>query len=216
MHKTLNEIWIERKKPLKILDLGAGPGRYWQEGILKNFLIYSNSTVELLDANTEFDSQTYGAESGVIRRYGVIPEALNFLAENAYDYVIAIDLIEHLPKEKGYLMLYEMDRISNYAQTIVTPNGFAWQPPSLNNPYNSHVSGWKPKELRKLGFRKIRGHIGSKINFGPYGLPKRPTKNWFFLEMLAIDAIVTYPFASTSFSFIATKYEKRPRIVNHI
>ncbi len=55
---------------------------------------------------------------------------------------------------------------------IYTPNGFLWQPPSTNNAFNAHISGWSIKDLRKFGFTDFRGHVGAKFFWGPYALPK--------------------------------------------
>lgn len=201
---------------LKILDLGAGPAKYWLESPLKEFLIETGSRLTLLDAAPEFNEPLSEYGNNVIRVQGLVPESLIQLEQDSFDLVIAIDLIEHLTKSQGYLMLYEIDRIGKFGQIIMTPNGFAWQPPSLNNPYNAHISGWTPKELRKLGFNRTRGQIGSFLNFGPYGLPKTNSKKWYMLEILAIDSIISFIIPRISFSFIISKRKKNPRINTHI
>jgi hypothetical protein len=75
---------------------------------------------------------------------------------------VAFDLIEHLSREDGYKLLYEVDRISAFASLIFTPNGFVWQPPTEKNSFDAHLSGWTPSEFRRMGWSKLKGHGGSK------------------------------------------------------
>jgi len=213
--EQLTEFQKEAKSPLRILDLGAGPAGYWRSGKLANFLEQSGSELVLLDASSEFNSMALSDGARIKRVNGIVPDSLYELDENCFDVVIAIDLLEHLTKSDGYLMLYEIDRIGKLGQIIMMPNGFSWQPPASNNFYNAHLSAWKPLELKKIGFGRIRGQIGSKLSYGPYGLPKRDTQKWVVKEIQALDTIVFYLFPSLSFSFISTKRQKNPRIHNH-
>ncbi|MCX6448543.1 MAG: hypothetical protein NTV18_05345, partial [Actinobacteria bacterium] len=41
--KELSRLQKDLSRPLRILDLGAGPGRYWKENELANFLISTKS-----------------------------------------------------------------------------------------------------------------------------------------------------------------------------
>ena len=54
--KDLTELHKEVSRPLKILDLGAGPARYWKGEKIAKFLISTNSKLTLCDASTGFDS----------------------------------------------------------------------------------------------------------------------------------------------------------------
>jgi hypothetical protein len=213
----LEDIYASKNaEGLKILDLGAGPAKYWLQSPLREFLIETGSRLTLLDAAPEFSETLSEHGNAITRVQGIVPESLLSYEEDSFDLVIAIDLIEHLSKSQGYLMLYEIDRIGKFGQIIMTPNGFTWQPPSLNNPYNAHISGWTPKELRKIGFKSSRGQIGSFLNFGPYGLPKTNSKKWYMLEILALDSIISFVFPRISSSFISIKRKKNPRIYTHV
>jgi hypothetical protein len=85
---------------------------------------------------------------------------------------------------------------------LVTPKGFVWQPGSLNNPFNAHVSGWNVSELRAHGYSKFTGISGYKYQIGPYAIEKEDVKFRRFTNYF-------YPifqiFPKMSFSLLAIK-----------
>jgi hypothetical protein len=87
-----------------------------------------------------------------------------------------------------------------------------WQPPSVNNPFNAHISGWTPSEFRKLGFNKLQGHSGLKVLRGAYAQPKKWIKSWVLLEIDALATISVWKIPRLAFSFTAVKSTKNPRI----
>jgi hypothetical protein len=129
----------------------------------------------------------------VNRKLGIVPADLNIIPTDSFDFVLAIDLIEHLTKDQGYLLLYEIDRISKGSSGLLTPNGFAWQPPSENNSYNAHISGWSHKEFNQLGWKINRGQIGFRKLYGPYAIQKYKGKSHLILEIILL--FFPYPFA---------------------
>jgi len=195
---------------LSILDLGAGSANYW-EAVLKEFP-NMKFQLDLMDAAV-IESSTSSLSNVVQSRIqGTIPMDLTSIPDDAYDLVVAFDLVEHLPKDTGYLLLYEIDRISSATSVIFTPNGFVWQPPSANNVFNAHLSGWEPRELRNLGWEKIRGHTGFQGLHGPYGLYKGWVKSWFFLGLGALLQILVWKVPRYAFAFSAIKRKKNVRI----
>ncbi len=93
----------------------------------------------------------------------------------SFDIVVALDVIEHLAKDDGFMLLRHMEQLARQKVIIFTPTGFLHQPPSEDNPYQEHLSGWTPREMRREGFSVI-GVSGWKplrkeyaaIAFGPY------------------------------------------------
>lgn len=195
---------------LRILDLGAGSASYW-ESVLQQF---PNLTfqLDLMDAAVIESSSSTLSNVVQSRIQGIIPMDLTSIPDNAYELVVAFDLIEHLPKDLGYRLLYEVDRISSAASVIFTPNGFVWQPPSSNNVFNAHLSGWEPRELRNLGWGKIRGHTGFQGLHGPYGIHKDWVRSWPMLELGALLQIMVWHVPKYAFAFSATKRRKNVRI----
>lgn len=62
-------------------------------------------------------------------------------AEGAVDAVAALDVIEHLDKEDGLLLLRRMEAMARKRVVILTPNGFVPQAADAN-PWQEHKSGW--------------------------------------------------------------------------
>ncbi len=154
-------------RKLSVLDLGGGSGLIWKDlqKLLGDNLLLK---VTLLDATVE---KLISDHENWERLSGVLPGALSQFEESSYDIVTAFEVIEHLPIDQGYRLLYGMERVAKYAFGVSTPNGFMYQPPSPNNDFNAHVSGWDPQSLRQFGFTRIYGHGRVKIpltnvNFG--------------------------------------------------
>jgi hypothetical protein len=196
---------------LSVLDLGAGSASYWN-AVLSEFpnIVFK---LDLMDAVSIKSTGTSLKNVHLSRIQGEIPIDLASIPDNTYNLVVAFDLIEHLPKDKGFILLYEVDRISAQTSVIFTPNGFVWQPPSVNNPFNAHISGWTPRELKKLGWKRIRGHTGFRGFQGPYGLSKNWVKGGILLELSSLLKILTWKFSVFAFAFTATKRSKNARVL---
>ena len=88
--------------------------------------------------------------------------------DNSFDIVLAIEVLEHLAKENGELMLLEMERIARKQVIITTPLGKANQPLNLTyDPLQIHQHIWTPSELRGLGYQ-VRG-MGLRLVSGGGG-----------------------------------------------
>ncbi len=205
-------------RQLRVLDCGSGSGKMWTTGKLGEF-IKENSrfvSVSLLDAvpsvARELDPAIF---TSVI---GVLPQALSAIQDNSFDVVLAFDVLEHLEKSQGYLLLYEMDRVGRDSQIVFTPTGMLWQPPSRNNPHNAHISGWYPKELRSLGWRHQTGLMGFKWLMAPYGAQKFTSSSkigTLLLEIvMKLSQVLARPLPVCAHSFFATKYDKASRVLN--
>ena len=97
------------------------------------------------------------------------------IERKSYDAVVALDLIEHLPKNAGFKLLENLESIARKKVIIFTPNGFLKQTPFDNNPWQEHQSGWSVDDFEKQGYR-VEGHGGwkplrgerSKLRFRPH------------------------------------------------
>jgi SAM-dependent methyltransferase len=108
-------------------------------------------------------------------------DAKNFndkLAGSKFDCTIALDLIEHLPKEDGLALIKNMEACSLKKIIIYTPNGFLAQPSLEPGDFQEHVSGWSVDEMRALGF-EVYGAIGPRFLRGTFHQLKiRPIIFW--------------------------------------
>jgi hypothetical protein len=200
---------ISNKQQIKILDLGAGPAQYYEKLFLESAPVLIK--VDLMDA-FPFEGKPDTAPNVSIERVkGVVPGDLSDIQTNSYDLVVAFDLIEHLSRDEGYRLLYEIDRIAQHASLIFTPNGFVWQPPTPNNSFDAHLSGWTPAEFRSLGWKKIKGHVGAKAFRGPYALPSVNLRNRIIRNIDFIANVYSQIAYKHAFAFTAVKFDKNPR-----
>ena len=163
-----------RDAPLRILDVGAGSGEIWkrvEEELSNHFGATVELNLTLLDANP-VDETTWSFGGNEVKRIrGTVPDDLGRFRTEEFDFIVALDLIEHLTKSDGYKLLYHLNRLAE-CSLVQTPNGFLWQPPFATNPFQAHISGWKPNELRALGWRRQFGLGGFKLLVGIGGRPR--------------------------------------------
>lgn len=80
---------------------------------------------------------------------------------HSFDAIILIDVIEHLEKEQGNILLKKMEKWAKKKVIINTPNGFLPAQDSTNH-YQTHLSGWDIDEMKKKGYKPY-GMAGLKI-----------------------------------------------------
>ena len=161
---------------IRILDIGSSTGEIWKQVASENWLKRTGITLEVTLFDAMPDSSGQGVESdgiSIVRISGIAPQDLRMFDSRTFHLVTAFDVIEHLPKDQGYHLLYELNRLSSVS-VVRSPNGFFWQPPFESNPFQAHVSGWSASELKKLGWKKQYGESGLKYLVGIGALP-----NWF-------------------------------------
>lgn len=81
--------------------------------------------------------------------------------DNTYNVVLLVDVIEHLPKDKGFKILKESKRAASNYVIILTPlwwdvNDECMKDPSspyYKNEYDKHLSLWDSNDL--IGFEQI-------------------------------------------------------------
>lgn len=102
----------------------------------------------------------------------------------AFDLVAAYDVIEHLPKKKGFELLEKCEELSSAYVLIQTPNGFQPQGPEFGNEFQRHLSGWFAADFEGLGY-DVYGTTGTKLFHGYAGELKLR-----FPGALACDALL--------------------------
>ena len=195
-------------KKVRILDVGGGTGRIWEELCQEtSFDLLDEFEVVILDAHV--DSKHFKNISFVT---GVAPRDLSDFEKSSFDVVIGFDLIEHLSKDDGYLLLYEFERICSHSCMIFAPNGFVYQQPEEGNKFNAHISSWKPREMRNFGWLQILGHGGFRNLIGPYAEPKLqsniPAIKLLIRIFYLFQRILVKHLPTIAFSFSAIFYKK--------
>jgi hypothetical protein len=158
-----------------ILDVGCGelsPMRFLATGRLVGLDGYTPA-LERAQQRSTHDEYILGD----VRLVGEI------LQDRVFDAVVALDLIEHLPKTDGLQMLESMERLAKKRVIVFTPNGFVPQK-SQNGDLQEHLSGWIPEEMRVRGY-SVFGMHGPKSLRGEYArLKYRPRPFWGLVSIL--------------------------------
>ena len=122
---------------------------------------------------------------------------------NSFDCVMALDLIEHLPKEDAFKLVDRMESIARRKVIIFVPNGFLAQGTFDGNPLQAHQSSWTAKEMRGRGYR-IKGLNGLKfLRKEGAALKYRPSFFWQFVSDLS--QLWTYHTALLAFQLFCVK-----------
>lgn len=136
-------------------------------------------------------------------RQGDVLEIGGLFEPGSFDCVVALDLIEHLPKEEGLRLIPMMERIARKKVIIFTPNGFLEQRAYDDNSLQEHLSGWTPAEMRALGYRVI-GVNGWRPLRGERGLIRwRP--EWLWRKVALASQLVTETRPESAFQMLCVK-----------
>jgi SAM-dependent methyltransferase len=134
---------------------------------------------------------------------GDIRDLTSFFPADSFDCVVALDVIEHLPKEEGYTFLSDLEQIARERIVLFTPNGFLAQAPYDGNPFQEHLSGWNVEELTAHGF-EILGVNGWRPLRGERAqIRLRPVRFWSRVSVLSQPLVIRRP--DLAFQLLGTK-----------
>ncbi len=170
---------IEQLNPSTILDVGTGMGQY-------GFLMRTNlENIHLFQIEahrgwqrpkTEWRVRIDGIEGcdvyvTPVHEYCynqlMIGDALDILptiADNQYELVLAIDILEHFSIDDGIIFLNHLKRITSKTALISTPKTFIPQDVPAN-PYENHRSLWHQSELYENQFTHFLENTESWIAY---------------------------------------------------
>lgn len=72
--------------------------------------------------------------------------------KKALDIVLAMEVLEHLPKKDGIAFIGEVKKVAKERIVLTTPNGYYAQAALSGIETERHLSGWTVSELKKFGF----------------------------------------------------------------
>jgi SAM-dependent methyltransferase len=130
------------------------------------------------------------AEARLLRTHdeylvGDVRQLDHLFSGRRFDACVALDVIEHLPKEDGWRMLEAMERLAQKRVVLFTPNGFVPQK-SKNGDLQEHLSGWTTAEFSARGY-KVLGMCGPKSLRGEYHIIRRKPRALWALASLVVD-----------------------------
>jgi Methyltransferase domain len=128
----------------------------------------------------------------------------------SFDAVIAAEVLEHLTREEGAMLLQRMEEWARKKVIVTTPNGFLEQDAYEDNPLQEHQSGWNSEELGRLGYR-VRGGAGwKKLRTAKFSPRYQPAFLWERVSDLT--QIVTYRWPKLAYQLMAVKQVGRPTV----
>jgi len=127
------------------------------------------------------DLHTFDASSPDWRRLG----------ESKFDAVIALDVLDHLPKEEGHSLIERLENLARGKLIVLCPNGDLYK--SDSHLLGLQKSAWTASELRNLGF-KVHGVNGWRVLRGYDGETKcAPNLFWQLVSDLSQKLLCFYP-----------------------
>jgi len=121
----------------------------------------------------------------------------------SFDAVVALDVLEHLTKEEGLILVKKMENWARKKVIIFTPNGYLWQNGYDNNPLQEHKSGWSVEELEKLGFKVVGINGWRKLRGYRATIKYKPNFLWYRISDLTQK--ITYYYPKLAFQLFAIK-----------
>lgn len=114
---------------------------------------------------------------------GDIRQLPNVFKPKQFDACVALDVIEHLPKEDGFQLIRAMESVAKKRIVFLTPNGFLPQRHQERDDLQEHLSGWTAEEMKQLGF-SVLGMLGPKeLRTEFHRLKRSPKPFWAMVSL---------------------------------
>jgi SAM-dependent methyltransferase len=162
-----------RPAPVRVLDVGIGYGKW---GFLcREYLTYWRSVGEhrhiTVDGIEVFPEYITGLQREIYDNImiGDARELLPRLANDSYDLVVMMDVVEHFVSDEGVALIRECKRVARVV-LISTPSVFWPQEAIFGNSHERHLSVWSESEFRSLGARYVGRGDNVIAVFGPQAL----------------------------------------------
>lgn len=137
------------------------------------------------------ESQKYNIHTAYKR--GNVIALDRYFPKKSFDAVIALDLIEHLEKKDGKVLIEKMTRLARKIVIIMTPQGFVPQKATQGNEFQIHKSGWSIADFTGQGFT-VYGIRGPRWIRGEYATIKyRPWIIWGLISTIAEPFLYFFP-----------------------
>lgn len=204
IHTTVHELCKELKECESVLDLGCGHSSPLQ--YCKN-VKYSVG----VEIHTPYLKES--KKKKIHNKYlNKKVQGLKF-KENSFDAVILIEVLEHLSKKDGLILLKKAEKWAKKKVIISTPNGYFPMGTVDNNKFQKHLSGWTMKEFKRLNY-ECHGLAGAKffhtnknVNIDSEGIFHnirfKSKKLFYFIN--GLSQVLTYYLPMLSFELLAVK-----------
>jgi hypothetical protein len=135
-----------------ILDVGFGYGEW---GLLMRQMIGGDARIVGVDTYKPYCEAQRGLGIYAEIHGGDALAYLRGLGERP-SFLLMADVIEHQPREWGFSVLREIERLNPLRAVVTTPCGFNKVPRGRDgNPDNQHLSGWAPEDFKGWWIRLV-------------------------------------------------------------
>ena len=132
-----------------ILDIGGGSGRTFKR--IRRLVPVSYAVeLDIFEAYISQAKAQNAYDDYILTRASSLP-----FEDISFDVIIALQLIEHMPKEEALITIKEIERVAKKKVIITTPRGIYSQEAYDGNPYQEHKSSWDIDEMESLGYKVI-------------------------------------------------------------
>ena len=146
-------VWgVLNKKSTSILDVGCYRGSVAR--LLNLHGNFHKVGLDIFEPNLQLCMQNGLYEGYILADAQFLP-----IRNRVFDLSICVEVIEHLQKRDGYLLIQELERVARIQTIITTPVGEyrLGLPPTGRsiaraNPLQTHRSGWVPNEMRAMNY----------------------------------------------------------------
>lgn len=154
MYINLDFTEIDLSGGKRCLNVGCGdPSCLTRQGMLKQLDDYEVKVgIEIIDDKI----RSWDHTNWCILKQDLINYKRLFFADNYFDTVVCFDLLEHLDKPDGLMLLLEMERVCSGYLMVFVPRGFLdtikYQSEHVHSVFDVHKSGWEPDEFVQRGY----------------------------------------------------------------
>jgi SAM-dependent methyltransferase len=111
----------------------------------------------------------------------------------SFETVVALDVIEHLSRDDGFVLLSAMESIAVRRVVVFTPNGFLPQMGTAQNPHQEHLSGWHVDDFEDRGYRVLGLHGYRPLRGAYAGIRFRPQALWERVALMTQPLVRSHP-----------------------
>jgi SAM-dependent methyltransferase len=196
---SLNTVWRHIDSSNKtLLDVGCGKGEPAQFINRKSkFFAVGLDAFEPYLSQCQKDKIYSAYVQGDVRQ---LP-----FADNSFDVVICLEVLEHLEKEDGENLLKELERVAKRQVILSTPVGKYKQDVFDGNPHQEHKHIWNPDEMKEKGYR-VNG-IGLRNLGGKAGVqsPHSAPVQWLVNILWVLTGPLTHYFPGIAGDMVCVK-----------